>query len=397
MDTEVLGKTFVASAVTVIKKAMKKGYKLRTIDDLLKLAYPNTYKKRVLAKADDPILSTDSGIHNEVYGRMVWENLNMEANVFGALPKEPWLRSGIRLKSARGVHVGSVAEGGNLPDADHPDIVLGKMSPKYVIHQYRVSELEQLLSTLTNDDDIGDPKAWARYETAIEHKKDWNEFLTANVSTAPGGASGINPETIDRAISSTSEITDKGLTAGYEDFENIDRSANSFFNSYVDYDSTGNRSLAKDMIRALLRNVQPYLTPFGPKFWLTGLDTKDEIAKLYESSVRFKADDVKVLPSVNGIQVVSKGSEVGFSVATLYGYPIIHSQDVVKDGISRLYFIDGGSLYLSILSPTQVVESGVSAGNPWAKNAMVDAGVIWTIGNLRMRVAKACGKITDLA
>lgn len=387
----------VQQSLTAQKKVIEKGYKLNTIQDLEKLQYGYAYQgRKILAKADDILQYADSNIHNTMYGPLVWEQFNMRHNLFGALAKEPWLRSGDRVKKARGVHVGSAAYSDDLPDADHPDVEKLNWTPRVGIHQFAAEHVQQLLSTLTMDDDIGDPMEWLRNETRLEHLKDINEFLNVKVTVAPGGSTGNDWETIDRALSSTAEITAHSLTAGREDFGGIDRSANAWYDSGVSYDAVANRKLTKDLIRGALRTTRPHLMPYGQKFWYTNTDTIDEISKLYEGHARFDMNAFKISPSVNGIQVYRPGHDFGVDAASLYGYPIVWDEDCPSDGIGRLYFIDSGSLHLGMLELTKYYEQGVITGNPWAKNKMINAGLLSTTGQLRLRRANSCYKVRDL-
>ena len=62
-----------------------------------------------VSKINAPVLSSTDGVFNAVFGAQAFNQLNMEANVFGLLPKRPWEKSGWRVITA---DAGSTADGG---------------------------------------------------------------------------------------------------------------------------------------------------------------------------------------------------------------------------------------------------------------------------------------------
>ena len=67
----------------------------QTIDELLQHTYGRTPGD--IRKAAGGLSSGTSGIYNPVYGGQIWANFNLEANIFSALPKYIWNRSGWRI------------------------------------------------------------------------------------------------------------------------------------------------------------------------------------------------------------------------------------------------------------------------------------------------------------
>ena len=69
---------------------------------------------------------------NPVYGPYVWRQLNMEQNIFAALPKLTWPRSGWRAQIAFSTDSEKIAIGetDNIPDAVFPALKSVYANPK---------------------------------------------------------------------------------------------------------------------------------------------------------------------------------------------------------------------------------------------------------------------------
>ena len=378
------------------KNLIDKGTEIVTLDDLLNTYYPwrtnPNYFEEDIQKADDPMLTSTTGIVNRVYGEMVWNQLNQEASIWGFMRKQAWNTSGMRFLAADSATGGGVAENAAWGEADQPDIVLGYSAPKTVIHPFQIS-LETQRLAMGGDDVLGNPKDFLRNYFATRHRSVMNGYLASEADTA----SGNNLETVDRMINATAVATAGLITAGDEDFENIDRSDNSWADSYVDHASGTDRDLTLQMIRDLNRGTRKYQEiPNSQKVYLTGEDTFERISSLYEGQNHFSQNAIKVKPSVNGVEVIREGQEAGFTVASLFNRPLIISKDIQVDTISRFYMIDLGYTHLDILAPTQYYEGGPSTGNPWALGKMVDEGLFVTMAQLRCSRFNCHGVIRDL-
>lgn len=378
-----------------------KGSQIITLDDMLRAYYPwepryggspDYFSK--IQKADDPLLSSTSGFLNRVYGEMVWNQLNMEANIWSIFPKRPWTRSGMRFLSAHSATGGGIAEDGTIPDADIPEFKEGYSDPKVIAHPFQLSMVANLRAE-AQDDTTGDPMELLRNYTANKHRSDMNVMLGAEADTLAAN----NLESIDRMINATAVVTGGLITAGDEDFEHVDRSAESWADSYVSLGATPgvDRDLTLEMIRTMRTGVRRYQdVPGSQKIWITGEDTFDRISSLYEAQNRFQQTQVKVQPSLNGVRVVEPGVEAGFYVASLFGDPVFISKDIQKDTLSRLYYLDLAYTHIDILAPTQYFIQGPSTGNPWAVNKLIDEALFVTMGELRCRKFNAHGVLRDL-
>ena len=146
--------------------------RFKTIQQLEEYYYGRNAFGNVM-KADDPYLTTTTGIYNPIYGQKVWSQLNQEKNVFACLPKKPWNSTGWRVITARSddstgasftTVSGGVAEGGAIPDTIKPTYAEVYTKPKTIAHGFSASEVDKFLSGV---DDALDPMASARENFAI--------------------------------------------------------------------------------------------------------------------------------------------------------------------------------------------------------------------------------------
>lgn len=391
------------------------GY-LRTIYDLIDLNYnyfPQAMGKgQAFAKADDPLLTTTTGVHNDVYGSDVFALLNSEQNLFGVLETRPWTKSGERIITEfaeGGTSVsggGAVAENASLPDTTKPTFDTFETDPRTVVHTFDVSQVEQLLAATDDDAISDDPFALLRQwfgeglpdqqTGGGEHPKQINFQLAQDAS---GGHGGNEFETIDRAIASgDEEDNDSGLADGDLDIYGFDRSANEFEANVLENGGT-NRVFHLDLLDDAIREVKensdknPQQNP-QDFFFLTGHTTYQRIED--EMGGKERIETVRVSQSVNGIQT-EPGNDVGVAVSTYKGIPIIEAVDVVSDGIDRIYLIDKSTLWIKMLLPTQFYSTGTEVGDgPFPLGRLGNEGAFVTIGELTLKNPKTHAKIRDL-
>lgn len=370
---------------------------ITTIEQLIALTY-GRFSSQFVAK-DAPTLTSTTGVYNPVFGADVWSQLNTEANVFGALPKYPWIKSGWRASTARGTSGsgGGVAEDGDLPATVKTTKQEISTKPKSIAHNFGNSDIQEILAKESQDDNIGDMEM-LKAEMGDLHKEDCNIWLMKNVATAAGD----NFESIDRVCSSAAEATNCGdvsVTDG-DIYTTIDRSSDTAHDATVLENADSDRALSSD----LWRSLHATLLEKGakPSFWLTGYDTNAEIQGIEEAKGRY-LKETQVQMSVNGVQTL-QGQNAGHTFSSLLHLPIIISKDTAKDTLSRLYLLDTSDpkgmgaprLGLKILRPTMFFGTGMFMGNPFALNKMNNEGMFCTRGELVCTGLPFQGKIRDL-
>ncbi len=363
-----------------------------------------SYSGSELLKADAPMLSSTAGTYQAIYGRKVWSQLNQEFNAFSILPKRPWERSGWRVITDRPSFAkgGGVAENATLPDTTKPQFQHIAAKPKTVVHTFDMSETAMFLAD--KDDGLGDIRSVLKEEMGKHHAEHINKMLTADCATVAGN----DFESLDRITGNDGGATG-GLTSletggaaadhcGADDLDiySIDRSANAWSNAEVncgsDQDAANRRTLSLDHLDTLFQQI--WVRGGNPKVILTGYDTLMRLQQLLQSQQRFM-EEKRVTPTYNGVKGVP-GIEAGFIVATYNGVPIIPSKDVVKDGISRMYFLDTDYTYFSTAIPTQYFESGIETGDPFAINRLGQEGMYRSMGELWTTFFGGHGSIRDL-
>jgi hypothetical protein len=376
----------------------KSGKRLKSLKDLEHLYYPWSDQSNPLSqmkvKADDPVLSSSTNYLTTTYGQILWNQINMEANAWGLLPKKPWDRRGWRMIKARSSTGGGIAENAALPDTDQPDLAIASHSPKTVAHTFDIS-YQALLESKGQDDVVGDPMATYRTYTANEHAKDMNAMLLTDADTLAGN----NLESLDRLTASSAYATALSLTSADEDIFGIDKSANSWADPYTSHNSGTDRNLTLAMINQLIRETRPYWSDYSGKncIFLTGHDTADRIAELLQAQQRFV--DVNISPGSGAARQgvnTREGVEGGFNVMSYRNIPIFESIDVPQDTLSRIYLLDLGHTFIKVLAPTQYFQTGVDSGDPFILNKLNEEGMYVTIAELGCTMFKANGSVRDL-
>ena len=375
--------------------------RIRTIKDLelesYSLGVPND---GAVTKSDAPILSTTTGMLSKVFGAQAWAQFNQEANVQGALPKYAWTHSGFRIISARAVAIGSgagQAESTAIPDTVKPTAAQVSLTVKTFAMSTEVSQVQELLSRSSDD-------AFFNINRALEYlQAEFNEHLNKQLLGDVDTVAGNSFESMDRVISSYSELTNLSLTAGDSDIYGLDRdAAASFADAYVN-DAAGTDRVYTDALQQTL--FQNVLTNGGdPSVIFTGHDTGAAMHNAYAPSLRYSLlGEAKVTMSVNGVQTLN-GIDTGITVATWAGLPVIKSKDVFQDTISRIYMadthmnpgVDRPKLGLSMLQLPTFQVAGIESGNAPALGKLANEAVVWTYGELVCTKFKAQGKIRDL-
>jgi len=359
-----------------------------TIDELFKYHYPELDGGRIL-KADAPIATTTPGVWQARNGILAWINVNHERNLMAALPKKPWDHSGLRFLSgkARTTPQG-VTETATIPDSEKSDYVTATAKPKI---QVDVGEVTQLMNLVSAYDDAIDALEMERKEKAELHAELINVAFLTDVDTLAGN----NFESVDRIVSAYTEVANCGITAGDSDIYGIDRDAGAgWSDAQVEHNSNVDRDLSLGLIDDLFAAI--WGEGAKPNLIVTGVDTFVRWGALLQTEQRFFGEG-KFVATVNGVQSVGEGYEGGFLLSSYHGAPILCSQAVPKDTISRIYMLNTDYLYFKLLQPTKYYESGIDVTkDPWPVGKLSNKFMYETIGELICTKFHVQGKIRDL-
>lgn len=334
-------------------------------------------------KTDDPFLSTTPNVWQALYGLVAFSQIHREMSLLSALQMVPWVHDGARLILADPAKQGEfLGEQDYFPDTVKPEFDLYKCDTKWALTTWDCFEKAIQHSARNEGIDlvIDLMKIYAEM-----HREFLDVGLLANAQTE-AAAAGANRyttapvaiETIDRIISSDEEEAEHGGT--YSDWydpyaTDIDREdgVGTDHNSVVLMDTTEDRPITDALMRELIRKCEDLgmkcPAEGGRGFILTGRDTRDDLAELWQSQMRYTPDlnDAQrrgVMTArfdVNGVQT-AKGHHAGFKVASYADYPIIVDANCPKDTKSRIYLIDGATLRLKTLLPTQYLST---SPNDW--------------------------------
>jgi len=375
----------------------------RTMSDLVNLTYGERGAEFIMGlvqKSDDALTTSDAGIINPMYGKVVWDWLNKEDNAFSLLPKKPWRQSGFRVITAdRSGKATGVDEEGALPDTDHPTraAILNEISE--VMTRFEITRKAQLESEI--DDGID---AWPqeRNYQAQAHASGINEMLLADASAAAAGAGahstnakGSDFESIDRMISSDAEEDDFGgsYNGWFDVYESAgDRDSGTTYDAVYDGNGGTDRPLTLAMIDDLLKDTKVNGANRARQIFLTGEDTLNDWMALVSPQFRF--EEKRVTKGVNGVRTAS-GTDVGFDISAYRGVPIFTSIDVPSDGSSRIYLIDLDHMYFKVRVPTIYLETDLRA-HMLLSDSLKRQGAYLTTGQLECTRFNVHGKIRDL-
>lgn len=340
-------------------------------------------------RADDPWLTSTTGVKTDIFGQAVFDWLAKSSTLWKLLAKKPWQWNGWRVITADEATTAGIDENAAFPDTDKPDIQEINTAPKYVVSPWEITEpSRQQAQTQMGAD--GDLPGFNRKYYSKRHPSVISSQLLADVGTVAG----FNFESLDRVISSQSEEANI-LDPGDADIYGLDRSASTTFDAFVDHASGVDRIFTLDLVDSLIENVKEKLDDqegFSRYFFLTGHDTYRVWKKKLQGQQRFDQTSVKV-DRFNGLETFP-GVEGGFNVASYDGIPVFRSSQVVKDTLSRLYLVNADWIHFSTALPTRLLETN---DIDWILiDAMKTKHIMVTGGELRAERFNVHGKIRDL-
>lgn len=306
--------------------------------------------------------STNGALLNDLFGAALYVQSNLESDFFGALPKVD--RTGATTDATqplpltfRAAHdppaLQTHSEGGSIPSGRTYSIEEVSADIKRSIAVVEQSDLEQLraelldgvpLDELTRVDELFQDLAIDRDAVAAG--------VTANNS---GYASRDKVTELDRIIASGDEesngddVNGTAFSDGDLDIYDIDRSADSWADAFVDHGSTTPRQLTEDLMDGFLADLFDFgsITRENAAI-LTGRDTAEVLDDLNSDKARvtFDAtagdrDTVNDAETMHGIAGTTRRR-------TYDGVPIVVNQNAPAHGpLSSIYVI-----------PTDTVSAG---------------------------------------
>lgn len=375
------------------------------MEELMGVVYPSLAKTKLIRKGSGEVTTGDTAFFNDIYGKKVWSFLNLEANIFAIIGKEPWTQSGWRVQTGAAhtlpsdgtIPAGGVAESDTLPTTYEPTIVELSTKPRTIIHGFNTSELAEFLSSV---DDSVDILPYLREEFGKEHTRLINGMLgrRAEHRSVDSTTSDLNFESIDVIVSNKAEVDgNSDLTAA----EAAPWQSGTVVRTGTTYDATVNendnstRDLTLPLIDSTFKDV---IVTSGewPNVVLTHADSLFRWEQLLEAERRY-IDTARVVPTFGGVKGVAPGVEAGFMVATYHGLPIIASIDTptASGEIGNIYFLNTNYLKLRMAKPTRYYETDPGVGMVYLDDLAVE-GYYETMGQLIATRFNCHGKLVDL-
>ncbi|MEM4530909.1 MAG: hypothetical protein QXY39_03490 [Thermofilaceae archaeon] len=357
---------------------------------------------------------------NVIYGAQAWRQINLEANVFGVLPKTDYPRSGWRVITALSTAAESIVTGetGQIPGPYYPEIRVVRSRPKVLSVSFKVSEVISELAARSADD------VWASmHEIRVYYMAEFAKQINRLLLRPAVGRDARDIPVIDQAsVTSLDQIVSSAdeATRVYGDVPDqvrqnvnvygLDRfGADAWSNAIVLQPFEGStQPLTDALIRQL--DVETKRKGANPtdsgRLWITGLKTWAAINGLYTQFVRyFPISEARITVGEMGYQYVPEGNQVGLRVSVLYNKPVILSADVYEDtgGYERIYLLDISDLEgfgaprlgISILRPVEYFET--RAEHFPLLREFTYMGVYRMIAETIARFIPGQGKIRDLA
>ena len=359
---------------------------IHTMEDLLDATYGGMFGRRV-AK-DAAVLTSTIGVYNAIFGAQAFAQVAYSQNALGILKKDPWKTSGYRaVTEAAATSGGGISEGGGIPTTVKPTYAEVTIAPKEHVTSFDMSTRQLFLEG--KDDTL----AWEshREQMMLTHNNLINRALLGDADTVAGD----NIESLDRVIGSEGEANGSGYTTGDHDpwteaVSGIDRDSAGLFDSYVSHGSTTDRYFALTHPDELIQNCAPYWkNGVENKVFLTGYDTLMRWSQAMQPLQRL--DVMRAEIGMNGVKALGN-TDAGIIVNAYNGIPIIASENVQQDTISRIMLIDNDSMSFETAVPTKYLQSE----DYQAIDKFVREAVYYTAGELWCRVFPAQGKARDL-
>ena len=313
--------------------------RITTMQEFLSTYYnPNRLGLYDVAKSTGTALTTTTNYRNITYSAKIFYTMNTKANALGVMKKASWGdNSGWRVVDdwSRTLGDGGIAEDGNLSTSTKLDPYLIYATPKQIEVNFQMSKMVEEMSKHDNRFPIR-ATFLKHYESEILQELD-KQLNVVNTT-----ATGYQITSLDKLISSNAEVTNCGdMSAGDADVYNIDRdaAATDRYDSEVNHNSNVDRALTDEIMRATQTSIEENGGGAGTVM-ITGYDTAADIARLYTELNRYMpAQESKVSFGIEGINT-QKGMQYGEVVASVLGVPIIRDHNVVKDGSSRIYWLN---------------------------------------------------------
>jgi hypothetical protein len=349
----------------------------------------------VLRKADDPALSSDTGMGTAVCTAGIFYQLVYKTYMFPLIGKKEMTGEKVNILTVDEATTAGIAEGGVNVDSDVPTFAPFTIPEKEVESRWQMTDKAERKKKY-RPDAVGSADLAEYFRTV--HPKKIEGHLLQDMNTLAGN----NFESLDRLISSYAEISGCGYTAGDADpyteaisAINRDTAASTIYDSQVlEYDSTP-QALTLTKVNTLIQYTQDYGADPARQAFVMGGDAYRVFNGLLSPSQRLGEWEGKVSME-NGVEG-AKGADAGVTARSYDGIPIfkVPTSYMPKeaDEKSRILLLDLDNIAFWLSQPTTIFTSD----NRIANDFLGIDNIVVTSGELVCTKFCSQGKIRDIA
>lgn len=299
--------------------------------------------------------SDDAGRSNDVFGAVLWNQVNTATPIYGMLPKIDATGSGPQdiddprpqtfRVSYNPPSMDTPAEGGSWGTSVTFDSQQVKADPHHSQLKFEATIMQQIEARLQDDTPLDQ----------IEGLMDeyWREefevsgILRAVADATPSYANDDTITTLDRVVASSDEESNSSNADGsaYSDGDldvyDIDRSADTWADSVVDHNSGTLRQLTADVMDSTIERLVNNGADYESLAIATGTDTGRILSELKESQVRYDGNTALSTGDVNGSET-RQGATGNKRFRDWDGIPIVEDHNMISDSLSRIFVLDLG-------------------------------------------------------
>jgi len=276
-----------------------------------------------------------------------WINALTQVDRFNASLEGPVTAKAYRA-ATNPVDLQTHTEGGQVSDGQTMGVETVSFDPKRSETVIEVSDLQEIRSMI--EDAVGFEEFWALQQEQLDLAIDRDGIAQAVYQGDTAYADTDEITSLDRVIASSDEEANavdpngNAYNDGDLDYGSIDRSADSWADSYVDYDGTGTRQLTNDLMTSFLNSMNEFadVDVYNDTAILTGQDTAGILSDLAaeRNNVRNQAAMAEYTRENVGDGQTIRGLSGTARYRDYDGIPIVGNQHAIKHGdISSIFLV----------------------------------------------------------
>jgi len=301
--------------------------------------------------------SGDSGRSNDVFGAVLWNQVNTATPTYGLLPKIDATGAGPNDVDSPRPQTFRVAfnpptmstpgEGGSWSSSVTFSSQQVKATPHHSQLKFEGTIIQQIESRL--QDDVPLDQIESLMDSYWQEEFEVSGILRGVNSGSNGGTTYNNDNAIvslDRVVASSDEesnadgIGGTALDDGDLDVYDLDRSADTWADSVVDHNSgNGDRQLTADIMDSTVQSLIENGADYENLVAVTGPDSGRVLSELRESQVRYEGNTALSTDTVEG-QETRPGMASNKRFRDWDGIPIVEAHNTPSDSLSRIYILD---------------------------------------------------------